>query len=133
MVSTNCIHLLFMYGNLIKHSLTQCHPNTFQTELYLGFCSTPRRWRLCHILESDFHSSQKKNLKILKAKVFIVLCNNVLSQWSFAFLYPSASFCQYHKTPTNSQLSGCTLVLPKQLWHDSTDFHVMPVYLFLSR
>lgn len=60
MVSTNCIHLLFIYGNLIKHSLPQCHPNTFQTELYLGLFSTPWRWRFCHTLGSS-------SLKILKS------------------------------------------------------------------
>lgn len=132
MVSTNCIRLLFMYGNLITHSLIQCHPNTFQTQLYLGFRSIPWRWRLCLIPESDF-TVHKKNLKILKAKVFTLLCNNILNQRSSAILHLSASFCYYHKIPTNIQFSVCTLVLPKQLWHGSTDFHVMSAYLFLSR
>lgn len=48
MVSTNCVHLLFIYGNLIKYCLLQCHPNTSQIELYLGLCSTPWIWTLPH-------------------------------------------------------------------------------------
>lgn len=60
MVRTNCIHLLFMHGNLIKHSLPQWHPNTFQTELYLGLCFAPWRGRFCHTLGSG-------SLKILRS------------------------------------------------------------------
>lgn len=59
MVRTNCIHLLFIHGNLIKHSLPQWHPNSFQAGLYLGLCCTPWRGRFCHTLGSG-------SLKILR-------------------------------------------------------------------